>query len=353
MPGSRWMDWIDPVNSCGPMMTGPVNSRAVLRFPVFSPLSNVIDSHAPRFNRLIEYFRGLVRLLPSGQSESPGSCFSILGVGFVGNLDGLFFERAGGLGVALKFRFVVMESDEVGGFGSFAVGFDAEQGLPFLFYRGEDVGAKFDLGIRGKVGHGVVGEVFSVEWVAGIPGDGLLGGACLEFQLAEILERDRRGGPFGMSLQEDQGEFVALVGKGGGPRPGEEAKDFDFKIPLGRGRGDGDFTTIEFVAGQGIVACSGVNGVFTFGDFPLFVDLTFLGFPLDELDFPDLIFDDEPGEFLDDSGNGIEVARERFFDEVVAVFVGHFEEPRLLGGESCNGCRETEEEFGNDRFHDL
>ena len=255
--------------------------------------------------------------------------------------------------MTFEFGLVVMEGDGFGDLGVAAVGFDAEQGFAFLFHRAKDFSTIRDFEVRSELGHPIVGEVFSIERITGIPGNRLFGRSGIVFQLANVLDRDGGRGSPGVPLKKEDGELFAPIDEGGGPAPGDETEDLDPEIPLGGGGGDGDFTMIEFISGHGVIACSGVEGSGAFGHFFLFVDLAVFGLPFDELEFADLFFLDEIGDFFDDPGHLAVVAGDGSFDEVVAKLVGHLKEPGFLGGKRRNGCRETEDEFGNGRFHDL
>ena len=113
--------------------------------------------------------------------------------------------------------------------------------------------------------------------------------------------------------------------EGGGPVAGEGADGIDLKVTLGGGFwGDGDFTVVEGVAPVWVISGSGIEGAVFIDDFLFGVDLaSFFGFPGDELDLADLFCGDEVWDFFDDAGDGVVVTCDGFFDEVVAVFVGH------------------------------
>ena len=56
-------------------------------------------------------WRLVASLVAVRKIERPGASLTVLGKGFISNFDRLFFERASGFAVPLKFCFVVVKRD--------------------------------------------------------------------------------------------------------------------------------------------------------------------------------------------------------------------------------------------------
>lgn len=160
-----------------------------------------------------------------------------------------------------------------------------------------------------------------------------------------MVEGDGFGVGVGVAFEKEEGEFWAFLNEGGCPRTGNDAVGFEFKRSFGVGGGrDGDFSVFEGVFCEGVVAGAGVEAAGAFGDFFFFINFSFIGVPFYEFEFLDLLGGDEVWNFVNDACDGVVFFGERFFEEVVAVFVGHFEEPGFLCGKRGEGADEAEEE---------
>ena len=148
-----------------------------------------------------------------------------------------------------------------------------------------------------------------------------------------------------VTLEKEEGEFWTFLDEGRCPRTGNDAVGFEFKSSFGVASGrDGDFSVFEGVFCEGVVAGAGVVAAGAFCDFFFFINFPFIGVPFYELELLDLLRGDEIRNFFDDACNGVVFFSESFFEEVVAVFIRHFQEPGFLCGKNGEGADEAEEE---------